>query len=65
MKVTQISRISTDFFIDYFSPTDFTDLHRFFLIDYFSHGFSWIFSGSLLFRVFLYFADFRPVGLGG
>ena len=53
------------FLIDCFSPTDFTDLHRFFLIDYFSHGFTWIFSGSLLFRVFLYFADFRPVGLGG
>ena len=36
-----------------------------FFFDYFSHGFTWIFSGSLLFRVFLYFADFRPVGLGG
>ena len=56
------------FLIDYLSPTDFTDLHRFFLIDYlvpqisqiffihyFSHGFTWIFSGSLLSLSFLLF----------
>ena len=62
------------FLIDCFSPTDFTDftdLHRFFLIDYFSHGFTRIFSDFLFipdifsfFLLFLYFADFRPVGLG-
>ena len=30
-KVPQISQIYTDFFIGVFCPTDFTDLHRFFL----------------------------------
>ena len=30
-KVPQISQIYTDFFIGVFSPTDFTDIHRFFL----------------------------------
>ena len=68
--VTQISQMTQIFLIDYFSPTDFTDLHRFFLIDYFSHGFTRIFSGFLFFchffffLLFLYFVDFRPVGLG-
>ena len=52
------------FLIDYFSPTDFTDSHRFFssiifLMDL--HGFSLIF---FFFLSFLYFVDFRPVGLG-
>ena len=52
--VPQISQIYTDFFIDYFSP-----------------GFTRIFSDFLFipdissfFLLFLYFADFRPVGLG-
>ena len=49
----------------YFFVTQISQMTQIFLIDYFSHGFTWIFSGSLLFRVFLYFADFRPVGLGG
>ena len=59
------------FLIDYFSPTDFTDSHRFFHWLFFSWGFTQIFFDFLLFPVissffllFLYFADFRPVGLG-
>ena len=67
------------FLIDYFSPTDFTDLHRFFLLiilvpqisriptDFFHRlFFSWGFTQIFFFFLsFLYFADFRPVGLGG
>ena len=37
-KVPQISQIYTDFFIGVFCPTDFTDLHRFFLGRFFSHA---------------------------
>ena len=43
------------FLIDYFSPTDFTDLHRFFSLIIFSWGFTQIFSGSLLSLSFLLF----------
>ena len=66
-KSHRFHRFTQIFFIDYLSPTDFTDLRRFFLIvyfshgfhgftqiffiDYFSHGFTRIFSGSLLFGV--------------
>ena len=59
------------FLIDYFSPTDFTDLHRFFSLIIFLMDLHW-FSLVLFFPChfffflsFLYFADFRPVGLGG
>ena len=50
-KSHRFHRFTQIFFIDYLSPTDLTDLRRFFLIDYFSHGFTWIFSGSLLFGI--------------
>ena len=52
------------FLIDYLSPTDFTDLHRFFSLIIFLmdlHGFSLV---LFFFLSFLYFADFRTVGLG-
>ena len=54
--VPQISRIYTDFF----SLIIFLmDLHGFSLVLFFSVSF------LLFFLSFLYFADFRPVGLGG
>ena len=37
-KVPQISQIYTDFFIGVFCPTDFTDIHRFFLGRFFCHA---------------------------
>ena len=59
------------FLIDYLSPTDFTDLHRFFSLIIFLMGiymdFLWFSSFRchfFFFLSFLYFADFRPVGLG-
>ena len=59
------------FLIDYLSPTDFTDLHRFFSLIIFLMGiytdFLWFSSFPVIssfFLLFLYFADFRPVGLG-
>ena len=68
--VTQISQMTQIFFIDYLSPTDFTDSHRFFSFIIFLmdlHGFSLVFffpCHFFFFLSFLYFADFRPVGLG-
>ena len=61
------------FLIDYLSPTDFTDLHRFFSLIIFLMG---IYTDFLRFSSFschffffsvisFFFADFRPVGLGG
>ena len=38
-KSHRFHRFTQIFLIDYLSPTDFTDLRRFFLIVYFSHGF--------------------------
>ena len=69
--VPQISQIYTDFFHWLFKFHRFHGFPQIFFIHYFSHGFTWIFSDFLLFPVipsfflsFLYFADFRPVGLG-
>ena len=54
-----------DFFLLIILVPQISQIYTVFFIDYFSHGFTWIFSGSLLslsfllfFLSFLYFADF-------
>ena len=52
--VTQISQMTQIFLIDYFSPTDFTDLHRFFSLIIFLmdlHGFSLVLFFSVSFFI--------------
>ena len=53
--VPQISRIHTDFFHWLFKFHRFHGFPQIFFIHYFSHGFTWIFSGSLLSLSFLLF----------
>ena len=61
--VTQISQMTQIFLIDYLSPTDFTDLHRFFSLIIFLmelYGFSLIFFFFLSFLLFFcHFFFFR------
>ena len=78
-KVPQISQIYTDFFIGVFCPTDFTDLHRFFLgrffvtqisqmTQIFSHGIFFHRMPRNLFGGFLLrrlLTDFRRCDLSG
>ena len=53
--VPQISQIYTDFFHWLFKFHRFHGFPQIFFIHYFSHGFTWIFSGSLLSLSFLLF----------
>ena len=62
--VTQISQMTQIFFIDYLSPTDFTDSHRFFSFIIFLmdlHGFSLVFFFPCHFFFFLSFLLFPVI----